>query len=106
MNKAHPLSLSFPLILAWGLTAAAAAEPTPGPVASPAPNNAHALMTQHCVQCHGTEVYTRNDRKVNSLDGLGRQVRRCEIALELRWFDEDIQAVTDHLNDQFYRFKP
>jgi mono/diheme cytochrome c family protein len=98
MNKPHPMSLAFPMILTWGLTTAAVAEP--------ASDNAQALMTQNCVQCHGAEVYTRKDRKVSSLDGLGRQVRRCEIALELRWFDEDVQAVTDHLNDQFYHFKP
>ncbi len=98
MTKPCPLSLSLLLILAWGTAAAVAADPSL--------DNAQALVNQNCVQCHGTEVYTRKDRKVLSLDGLGRQVRRCEIALELRWFDEDIQAVTDHLNNQFYRFKP
>jgi cytochrome c553 len=110
MSKPHPLSLQT-LVLAWSLIAAslpaaAAPEPAPRPATNPGTDNAQALMDQHCVQCHGSEVYTRKDRKVNSLDALGRQVRRCEFNLQLRWFDEDVQAVTDHLNRLYYRFKP
>lgn len=74
--------------------------------AAPAADTAAAeeLYQSHCIQCHGPEVYTREDRKVSSLPGLERQVQRCELALGLKWFDEDIGAVTDYLNDQFYKF--
>ena len=65
----------------------------------------HAMHETNCVKCHGTEVYTRDDRKVTSYDGLGRQVRQCETALGLRWFDDEIAGVTTYLNDKFYRFK-
>lgn len=64
-----------------------------------------ALSDQHCYQCHGTEVYTREDRKVRSLDALSRQVRRCELALGLKWFDDEIENVTAYLNQDYYRFK-
>lgn len=64
-----------------------------------------ALYQTNCLKCHGDEVYTRADRKVASLDGLERQVRRCETALGLRWFDEDISDVTAYLNDHFYKFE-
>jgi mono/diheme cytochrome c family protein len=64
------------------------------------------LYEQHCVGCHGTEVYTREDRKVTSLAGLKRQVKRCETALGLRWFDEEISDMTEHLNERFYHFVP
>ena len=70
------------------------------------PIDAHALHQQNCVKCHGTDIYTRPDRKVTSYDGLSRQVRRCETALGLRWFDEDIAAMTAYLNRDFYRFMP
>lgn len=63
-----------------------------------------ALTDQHCYQCHGNEVYTRSDRKVRTLDGLQRQVRRCELTLGLKWFDEDVSNVTDYLNQEFYKF--
>ena len=67
--------------------------------------NARALYERHCVACHGTEVYTREDRKITSLPSLKNQVRRCETALELRWFDEDIDDVSQFLNEHYYRFK-
>jgi hypothetical protein len=68
--------------------------------------SAQSLYDQNCVSCHGSEVYTREDRKIGSLAALETQVRRCETALELRWFDEDISEVTQFLNDRFYHFKP
>lgn len=64
-----------------------------------------ALTDEHCYQCHGTEVYTRADRKVESLDALGRQVKRCELALGLKWFDEEIENVATYLNQDYYKFK-
>jgi hypothetical protein len=88
-----PALLLVPL-LGWGGYAAA---DTP---------DAHALYEQNCLKCHGPEVYTRADRKIDSLPALAAQVRRCETNLELRWFDEDIDGVTDYLNRTFYKFKP
>ena len=84
-------------LLAAMVSIAAAAEQTP---------TARVLYDQNCVRCHGTEVYTREDRKVTSLQGLERQVRRCELALGLKWFDDEITDVTNYLNEHFYRFEP
>jgi mono/diheme cytochrome c family protein len=67
---------------------------------------AEALYDENCIKCHGPEVYTRADRKVTSLDGLERQVQRCELALGLRWFDEDIADMTRFLNEKYYHFAP
>jgi len=61
---------------------------------------------QTCTSCHGSEVYTREDRRVTSYDGLARQVRRCESALGLKWFDDEIDDMTAYLNRKFYRFMP
>lgn len=63
-----------------------------------------ALTDQHCYQCHGNEVYTRPDRKIRSLEGLQRQVRRCELNLGLKWFDEDVTNVSAYLSQEFYKF--
>ena len=63
------------------------------------------LVDTHCFKCHGTEVYTRPDRRVTSLPKLHSQVRRCELSLGLKWFDQDIENVADYLNKEFYRFK-
>lgn len=58
-----------------------------------------------CNQCHGTEVYTRKDRKVNNLAKLEAQVRRCDSNLNTNWFDDEIIDVTAHLNKAYYKFK-
>ena len=92
-----PSRTAIALSLLLGLGSARSAEE---------PADAHALHEQHCIQCHQTDVYTRADRKVTSYDGLGRQVRRCETALGLRWFDDEIDAVTRFLNRDFYRLMP
>jgi len=65
-----------------------------------------ATYRQHCTSCHQSEVYTRDDRKVTSLDGLHRQVQRCELALGLKWFDDEIADMADYLDNQYYRFAP
>lgn len=89
----HPWLFAIALVL---LVPAAAASPTPG----------EPLHEANCISCHGPEIYTREDRKVTSLPGLQRQVQRCELALGLRWFDDEIGAVADYLNEQYYRFEP
>ena len=73
---------------------------------SEALDNAQTLINTNCVKCHGTEVYTRADRKVTSLPGLERQVRRCDAMLSLRLFDEDIADVSAYLNHHYYKFEP
>lgn len=90
-----PALIALPALLALGSAQA-----------TDAAADAHALHEQNCVKCHGPDIYTRPDRKVTSYDGLGRQVRRCETALGLRWFDEEIDAVTAYLNRDYYRLMP
>jgi cytochrome c553 len=62
------------------------------------------LVEQNCVRCHGSEVYTRSDRRITTLPGLHKQVRRCEQMLGLTWFDDDIDNVAGHLNQRYYQF--
>jgi cytochrome c553 len=62
------------------------------------------LVEENCVRCHGSEVYTRQDRRVTTLPGLQKQVQRCEQMLELTWFDDDIDNVSSYLNQQYYKF--
>lgn len=92
MNTRIP---SLPLIL-LALAAPAAASASP---------DAQALYDDNCLRCHGPEVYTRADRKVSSLEGLHRQVQRCELALGLKWFDDEIGSVADLLNERYYKLE-
>ncbi|MFP4061163.1 MAG: cytochrome c [Halochromatium sp.] len=67
--------------------------------------DAQALVEKNCTSCHGSEVYTRDDRRIDSLDGLHAQVQRCEQNLELTWFDDQVDAVTSLLNRKYYNFE-
>jgi mono/diheme cytochrome c family protein len=66
--------------------------------------DAEALYQQNCTSCHGAEVYTRPDRKIDSLDALKTQVRMCEQNLNLTWFDDQIDSVAGLLNQRYYKF--
>ncbi len=63
------------------------------------------LVHENCHSCHGHEVYTRADRKVTTQTGLRKQVQRCELALGLRWFDQQIDDASAYLNEKYYKFK-
>lgn len=72
----------------------------------------HDLHQQNCLSCHSSmtggkpnSLYTRDNRRVNSLAGLNKQVRRCELSLGLKWFDDDINNVAAYLNETFYHLK-
>lgn len=62
------------------------------------------LVDENCNSCHGSELYTRKDRLVTSRSGLTNQVQRCELALGLTWFDEDVENAAEFLNQKYYRF--
>lgn len=68
------------------------------------------LHDQNCISCHvnisggdGTALYTRANRRVNNMAQLEAQVRRCEANVGAQWFDEDIEAVVDYLNTNYYK---
>ena len=63
-----------------------------------------ALYEENCTRCHNTEVFTRENRGVKSLEGLKTRVKACTRAAEVTWADEDIQRVADYLNKDFYKF--
>jgi cytochrome c553 len=63
-----------------------------------------ALYEKNCTRCHGTEVFTREDRGIKSLDGLKNRVKQCSFAAEAKWADDEIGSVVEYLNRDFYKF--
>jgi cytochrome c5 len=96
----HPLSVAAP---AAAVLSAALAASISLNAAAEAPD-AHALYQDNCTSCHGSEVYTRADRKVTSKDALDTQVRMCEQNLGLKWFDDEVSSVAALLNQEYYKF--
>ena len=69
------------------------------------PDNGEELHMESCSGCHDTSVYTRPNRRIQSLPRLGRQVRFCKDNLGITWFDDEVDDVTHYLNRDFYHFK-
>ena len=68
-------------------------------------NHGKSLQQDNCMRCHDDGIYTREERRVTTLDALRQQVQRCETNLDLTWFPEDVDAVIEYLNTSFYKFK-
>ena len=68
-------------------------------------NHGKSLQQENCMSCHDDGIYTREERRVTTLDALRQQVQRCETNLNLTWFPEDVDAVIEYLNTSFYKFK-
>ncbi len=63
------------------------------------------LQQKNCMSCHDDGMYTREERRITTLDALRHQVQRCETNLNLQWFPEDVDAVIEYLNTTFYNVK-
>ena len=62
------------------------------------------FLQEKCSGCHDTSVYTRKQRRVKSLPKLDAQVRMCDAQLGIKLFDEDVNALVNYLNDNYYHF--
>ena len=67
--------------------------------------NVDSYMAQQCSSCHGTEYYTRSDRKINSLGALKTHLRdRCNHVVTEKMNGQMLDAVVNHLNKKYYKF--
>ena len=62
------------------------------------------LLESNCLKCHQTDVFTRKDRRVQSLDGLKEQLVTCSHAAKKEFSASELQDLLKYLNDQFYHF--
>lgn len=62
------------------------------------------LYEKSCTSCHGTAVFTRDDRGIKSLEGLKNRVKQCNNAVENKLSEDEFQSVADYLNKNFYKF--
>jgi cytochrome c5 len=64
-----------------------------------------ALHQKNCSKCHGKDYYPKKDSKMDSYQRLHKMVGMCDAQLGTELFPEELQSITDHLNDSFYKFK-
>lgn len=65
---------------------------------------AEKFLDQNCTRCHDSSVYTRDDRRVQSLDQLNAQVRRCDSMIGTKLYDDEINLLVEYLNQRYYHF--
>lgn len=58
----------------------------------------------HCIECHTVQMHWRTLQRARDWDSLKAEVRRWQGTAQLQWTEEDILAVTRHLNDTIYQF--
>ena len=59
------------------------------------------LLDANCMKCHQTDIFTRKDRQVQSLDALKEQLVACSHAAKKEFSASEMQDLLKYLNDQF-----
>ena len=69
------------------------------------------LHDGNCTSCHiskmggdGSKIYTRSDRRIDSLSSLDQQVKRCKNNIGTSWPDDQVNDVVHFLDKQYYKF--
>jgi len=62
------------------------------------------LYTEHCGGCHDTKVHTRPNRIIHTYEDLVNRVRFCDSAAKAGFTEDDINDVSEYLNETFYKF--
>lgn len=62
------------------------------------------LHEANCAGCHDSGVYTRENRRVRSLDALRRQVDACGHMAKKDFAPDETRDLLKYLNDRYYRF--
>ncbi|RTZ60691.1 MAG: cytochrome c [Gammaproteobacteria bacterium] len=76
------------------------------------PEHGKQLHDEKCVGCHiskfggdGSGVYTRENRRVNSIEGLTGQVHACNDMTHAELSEDDINDLIIYLNEAVYKFE-
>lgn len=63
------------------------------------------LHDEKCTSCHDTKVYTREERRVQTLQDLSNQVNFCmKGPAKADWSVSETNSVIEYLNQKFYKF--
>jgi cytochrome c553 len=63
------------------------------------------LHKENCARCHGADDYPKENSKMDSYKRLHTMVGMCDAQLGTELFPEELQSITDYLNNSFYKFK-
>jgi cytochrome c2 len=64
-----------------------------------------AIVDKQCMACHDSSVYTRANRRVQSVEGLIGQVNGCVRQTGVKLDRDQINDVVKYLDESYYHFK-
>lgn len=62
------------------------------------------LYSTYCIACHDSQVHWRDKKLATDWSSLMSEVRHWEGFARLGWTDDDVRAVTRHLNAKYYHY--
>jgi cytochrome c1 len=62
------------------------------------------LYENHCLSCHESMVHIRQRSKAATFEDVQYWVGRWSQELDLGWASEEIEAVAEYLNGEFYHY--
>lgn len=68
-------------------------------------DNGGRLVKAQCSSCHGSEVYTRKDRRIKTLEGVIGQVHRCNGNLNAKLSRDQVNDIIKFLNESYYKYE-
>lgn len=68
------------------------------------PAQGQTLHNEDCLVCHDSSVYTRENRRVQTLEDLMTRVNLCQEDVGAEWNEIQLDDVVAYLNELFYNF--
>ena len=99
-------AIGLPVAALLLASAAAAASPSAADRAPLAQADARgqALYDARCAGCHDRSVHQRAARMATNYAAIRASVERWDRATGGSWREDEVEAVTRHLNERYYRF--
>lgn len=66
--------------------------------------NGKKLYDDNCQGCHDTRIHPRPNRIIHTYGDLANRVKFCDAQVKAGFTYEQLKAVTDYLNSEFYKF--
>ena len=72
---------------------------------TPSQSRGQLLYEHHCLKCHESNIHIRNKRKARTLEDVQAWIIKWQTHEKLDWGKAEIDAVSEFLLDQYYKFK-
>jgi len=72
---------------------------------TPTPSHGQLLYEHHCLKCHESNIHIREGNKARNAANVKAWVIKWQAYEKLNWDQDAINAVTDYIVKQYYKFE-